>query len=140
MNFSSGYEFFPEVFSIYNVTDYFPFLLENSAKSEEMKAIFDPPEEKDISFVIMEYLDFGLFENFKEVRSHKVESFFHSRLRLTLNITSPLLSINSKYTHCDIKPENIMLKQINLTQVKTLKKNVSIEFNCIQERTFKSKL
>ena len=118
LNFDLGYQFFPLVFSVYNVTDYFRFLFENSTKSEEMETIFNPPEEKDISVMIMEFLDYGLFEYFKDIRNQKVKSFFHSRLRLTLNIASALLSIDSKYTHCDIKPENIMLKQIDLDQVK----------------------
>ena len=102
--------FFPVMDSLYDMTLYFPTLLKKSSKN---KKYLVPNQNQALFVLVMEYLDFSLQNLMDQVRTSKIRLFLSTRLKIARNISVALLSIINSFTHCDLKPQNIMLKSIS---------------------------
>jgi serine/threonine protein kinase len=67
---------------------------------------------KDI-FLLMELLDFNLGEYFERLTERSIDDLISNRLLIGEQIAKALLLIIKDFTHCDIKPQNIMFKKLN---------------------------
>lgn len=116
--FDSKGLYFPQLYDAFDATQFFKALYSKSSASEEAKKYLDPSEDDslDVAVMVMEFLDESLYQYLRQVKYRQVESFFHTRLRLLLNVANGLILISKDYTHCDIKPENLMLKKISFEE------------------------
>jgi serine/threonine protein kinase len=104
--------FFPEFYAFYDATEEFKFEA-SKIPNAELKKKFYLNDDMDVALIIMEFLDMTLKEYYQSVLQKSVFSHFLTRLRIFSNICNGLSVILSEFSHCDLKPQNIMLKKIS---------------------------
>ena len=64
---------------------------------------------------MMEALDIDLQTYMYKILENDIEiiSFFDTRVKIGISIGRALEMVYEHFTHCDLKPENIMLKKVN---------------------------
>jgi serine/threonine protein kinase len=107
--------FFPEFYSFIDATQEFKSEALKT-ENEEIKKHFFLNDDMDLALIFMEYLDLTLGDYYNMVLDKTVFSHFVTRLRIFVNITNGLKIILPKFSHCDLKPNNIMLKTISREQ------------------------
>jgi serine/threonine protein kinase len=112
--------YFPEFFGHFEVTDYFNSVYQNGMPSNA-KRFLKPDSKTDMAVLITDFLELEAFQYFKLLEKRSIPSFFHTRVKLLLNLGHALESVFDTFFHCDIKPENIMFKRINEDEVLRLK-------------------
>ena len=71
-----------------------------------------------------EKMDTDLYKYSKSVRDNQVKLFTTlERVKLGVHLTKGLQMISSRMEHCDIKPENIMLKKVSEQMVQAIEDN-----------------
>lgn len=108
--YDKDYLFFPRYYGFYEATDSFK---KNNPEDGSLSEIFLTDENHDKAAIVMEYFDMSLENYFDDIAANRTNSLFVTRLRIYLNLGQALLKIIKDYTHCDIKPENIMLREIS---------------------------
>lgn len=73
-------------------------------------------EATDLVVMIMDLLDKSLGEYLDDVDRGNVDSSLLTRLRVFTNVGKALVTIIKKYSHCDLKPDNVMLKKVSPEQ------------------------
>jgi serine/threonine protein kinase len=115
-NFDNKFIYFPIFYGAYNATGLIA-ELENQDQDNF---------KNEIIFLMMEKLDFNFDDYLEKLNKnvynrtsgkfefeYKFDNLLQTRLTIGENIATSLISIIPKYTHCDLKPANIMVRKIN---------------------------
>lgn len=119
-NMDPGHLYFPEYDSCVEVT---PEILKLSKKTSFAERELFTVNQHTITFLYFtEKLDRDLFYFNKAVSKGEQMNFtLVSRINFGINTLRGLEKLNVKYNHCDIKPENIMIKKITQEKANELK-------------------
>jgi serine/threonine protein kinase len=115
--------YFSTIYDVYDMTDYLAYVYKNSDKKEGIEQYLQPTDDGSVNVagLIMEFLDVEVYDYLRKIKYGEVHSFLHTRLRFMLNVGNGLLKIVSKYTHCDLKPHNLMFKKISMEESNDLR-------------------
>jgi serine/threonine protein kinase len=80
---------------------------------EEITKVFSHGKKEGLMTIFMERLDVSFLELIDLFFNNEVELFMDSRVDLYILAMQGLEIINKHFLHCDVKPENIMLKKIS---------------------------
>ena len=112
--------FFPKYYGFYDVTEYFQDLA-TLLFDEEFIPMLDQTENGKNALVIqMEKLDFDLSDYQLTLTDNWAPLYFHTRCQIGESVLKGLVAMFPKYSHCDIKPQNIMAKMVNDDQIQDL--------------------
>lgn len=138
-NLDINHLFFPVHYGTFEVTNYFPTFV-NKSTSISAKQYLEPKQNKELFLVFNEYLDFDLFYYLFEEQKNSYIIYPHIRLLIAYNLLKAMDFISPNYTHCDIKPENIMFKTINTHDYQKLYENNVEPVELYHEEYFQLKI
>lgn len=119
--------FFPKCYGAYNVTGRFKELYKTKQIRDLQQFMYDPYERTDFMIMVFEFNDLSLNAYQDQIYQKKINSNFLTRLRIFFNLGFGLNEIYGKYTHCDLKPENVMFKKIDEEYANELESDHSAE-------------
>ena len=107
--------FFPELSGCYGITPYVDIITPEDGLNETQEDNIMKNDNQDLFALISEPLDIELFTYYISILD--IPNIYipepNQRLNLFNMAVQGLLVMHQKYFHCDIKPENMMLKKIN---------------------------
>ena len=110
--------FYPKFYGAYDVTDFFPTQITN--ETDYNHKLILKPRRKQVYTMFNEFLDLEMFQYIKIVQAGLYQNYLHTRLRILKNLSLGLINMVDKFTHCDLKPENIMFKRIDEEEMQRL--------------------
>ena len=118
--FDPNHLFLPEVFGIFDVTNYFDLFIDEYTLDENKDYLIGDINSEQY-LILMEYMDISFFDFLNDILLNSLVFLFHTVVRIGQHLIRALQLIYSEYTHCDVKPENIMFKEISIEKVNQLR-------------------
>jgi serine/threonine protein kinase len=111
--------YFPKYYGTYDVTSYFNSLITSNTPSK-VKQYLAGTSSQNILTLNMECLDLEIFVYQKQILKNITRPYLHTRLKIGETVANALILFYDKYSHCDLKPENLMAKKLNEEQIAQL--------------------
>jgi serine/threonine protein kinase len=111
--------YFPKYYGTYDVTKYFD-SLSKTTSDKTIKSYLKGKSNQNILVLEMEFLDKEMYKFQRELSHGLTSIYFHTRCKIGESVLSGLLSFYSEYSHCDIKPENLMAKSLSEPEMERL--------------------
>lgn len=104
--------FFPAFRYCVEVTTEFQNFIQNQANLQNSEYV-EIEDGKAPFLIATQKLDQELWELFSQITEKKAESFdIVNRIQLGINLFRGVILMNTKFIHCDLKPENLMIKKL----------------------------
>ena len=111
--------YFPTYYGTYEVTKYFA-ALEKTTSNATIKKLLKGTAKQNILVLEMEYLDQEMFKYQGQIIKQATSIYFHTRCKIGESVLQGLISFYSEFSHCDIKPENLMAKSLTQAEMDRL--------------------
>jgi serine/threonine protein kinase len=104
--------FFPQFATCFDVTDALTALFQDPLLPTQVKEVSHTKAGEAVIITVTELLDEEFFDVVRKQYEERNRLSIKNRLQIGLNLSIGLSKMNRAIFHCDIKPENIMLKTI----------------------------
>lgn len=90
----------------------------NHELDEKVSSLISVTKKEGLISLEFEKLDFALFEHIAGVKSKTTDGFdMTNRVKMAFHLLTGLEKLNEHYTHCDLKPENLMFSLLTKAQM-----------------------
>lgn len=101
--------FWPRFYGAFDVSEYFPKFAGQGTPRENSQRLV-PQSDQTLVVLLYQSLDYSLLEHLEMLRGQADRSFLHTRLRMAKSLAQGLALVSDRYTHCDIKPSNVLFE------------------------------
>jgi serine/threonine protein kinase len=113
--------YFPKYYGAYDVTSYFKTLITSNTPTDIKKFLGGKSKSsKNVLIINMELLDLEMADYQQQILSNITKPYLHTRLKIGESIANALILFYDRYSHCDLKPKNIMAKKLNDEEIARL--------------------